>query len=286
MAVYTGFTGTGDPGGGRNTTQFYAFDALAHANAINALQNAQPTSGLFSARPAPGNLNALYYSQDNNVVYQDNGTSWVKIRIGGDACSAMGDVPTTGWTAVNMQAGASWASDLDAMLFTIPSTGSTDNIQYQYRAYPTPPFTLTVYLDVDIQIANGLGSFGGLGIAISNGTAYTSFGPHMVPSGQTAAWGGVGWNIAAVKWTNATTYSASYLNAIPMSQLTYFPHWWRFADDNTNRKLSVSQNGIEWHSIFSVARTDFLTPTRIGLYANSYTGAPILARYRSWNGVA
>lgn len=263
--------------------QYAHTDQNAVANAVNASTHATPGVGTFASRPAAGNTNAIYYSQNNNNVYRDNGTSWDKVRIGADSCDAMGDVPTTGWTAVNMQSGAAFASDKDAMLFTVPSTGVGPNWQYQYRGYPGSPFVLTAYIDA-AQIVINDGGWSAAGIVISDGTKLITLGPEYANAGVGAS--AAGWNVWAAKFANATTYSSTY-GTWPVSRFEVMPKWYRFTDDGTNFTWQVSVNGIDWITIGGPeARTSFLTPTRIGLGGSNYTGNGLLMRVRSWNGVS
>ena len=45
--------------------------------------------------------------------------------------------------------------------------------------------------------------------------------------------------------------------------------WLRLADDNTNRKCSVSIDGKNWQEVMSQSRTNYLTPTQWGVASNS-----------------
>ena len=50
-------------------------------------------NGLASAIPAAGNAGCLYFATDTNVVYQDNGTTWVPICVsGGTPITTQGDL--------------------------------------------------------------------------------------------------------------------------------------------------------------------------------------------------
>lgn len=271
-----------------NTYTTGATFPAADANAIATAVNTKNQVGTFSGRPAAGNLDAIYYCKDNDTIYHDTGSAWEKISISGESSSAMGDVPTSGWTAVNMQSGASWASDKDAMLFTVPTIGSGNNWQYQYRTYPTPPFTLTTYIDaVMTQQANpGASSSAFFGIVVSDGTKLITHGPGFVNTAG-APWMVAGWDAATIKWTNATTYNASY-NTYNFSVgfIGALPKWYRYIDDNTNITWQYSLNGIDWVTVGAEARTTFLTPSRIGVGASNFTGNSALARFRSWNGVS
>jgi hypothetical protein len=261
---------------------YAASDQNAIATAVNANTAAIPTSGTLASRPAAaaGNSGAFYLCTDNDTTYLSNGTAWVKVRIGGDATSAMGDVPSTGWTAVNMQSGASFVSDKDSMLFTIPS-GAASNYQYQYRTYPTPPFTLTTHLDAVSDPSTP--TWSQFGIIISDGTKIMSFGP--ISGLDATATPTAGLFIGGVKFTNATTYS-SMVYSWPTTRFWGLPKWFRVTDNATNLIVECSVNGLDWIQLLSEGRTAFLTPSRIGVCGTNASAKTMLGRLRSWNGVS
>ena len=50
--------------------------------------------------------------------------------------------------------------------------------------------------------------------------------------------------------------------------------WIKYEDDNTNRKISISADGYSWSQIVSLSRTDYLTPTQIGIFIYGYQSTP------------
>ncbi len=79
-------------------------------------------------------------------------------------------------------------------------------------------------------------------------------------------------DISFNKWAGPTSFSGSYGSTgsyVPFAPL----HWYRFGDTGTNRTASVSIDGRHWEQIFTIGRTDFLTPDEIGfgVDANSAT---------------
>lgn len=269
------------------------FVNAAYLNQVGSEVNANTArtasqNGTFSARPAANTVTAgtLYFCTDTDAVYQSDGTNWTKVRIGGAAGPTMADPPTSGWTAVNMQSEASFAQDKDGMLFTVPVNGSGGPIwQYQYRDYPTPPFTLTVNIDVTMS---GYSTDPGadFGIVVSDGTKLIVVGPAL--NRDSGGAGSSGWGVGALRLTSVTAASTVYQRAA----LKYFgtlPKWYRYTDDGTNISLKCAVNGIDWVPLLaSEARTAFMTPTRIGVGGSNDAsgGGPVLMRIRSWNGVS
>lgn len=257
---------------------------------VNSL-TAGSVGGAFSSRPSAGNTGALYFCTDSGVLFEDNGTTWVPVRINGDTSSAMGAVPTSGWTAVNMLSGSSWSADHGDMLFTASS--SQTSVGFQYRTYPTPPFTLTAYLEATyLNWANlptsASTQFQG-GLAISDGTKYELFGPFAVNVAASAPWNaGAGWYVGALYYPNSSTYGSAYNSQASSisNNLSKMPRWFRYSDDGTNKTYSVSFNGVDWVPIATATHTNNLTPTRIGVYGANSGGQSGLIRVRSWNGVS
>lgn len=262
------------------------FVNAAYLNQLGGEVNARTLSDTLANRPAASasNSGALYVCSDSDAIYKSDGTKWTKLRIGGQTQAAIADPPTTGWTAVNMLTGWTWAADKDSMLLTAPSVGSAVNWGYQYRAYPTPPFTLTICLEQTVSATPGSTSEANAGLVISDGTKIIAFGPFVISSAS-APFGDTTAFATAIKYSSSTVYNSAYF-ATPAKILGGIPKWFRFTDNGTNIILEYSLNGADWITVVNESRTAFLTPTRIGIGANNYSGAKLISRLRSWSGVA
>ncbi|MGV0042005.1 hypothetical protein [Mycobacterium colombiense] len=251
--------------------------------AVNTNTHARTLTGNRSALPAAaaGNNGAVYECTDCDARYMSNGSAWSKLSIGGLGGPPMADPPSSGWTGVNMQTGSSFAADADSQLFTIAQQAVTPpNLQYQYRAYPGTPFTLTTYIDA-VKSAIDDTSWAACGIVLSDGTKDIVFGPQYGAAGVGQS--DKGWNVWAAKLSTNTAYSAFY-NAWPVNRLGMLPKWYRVVDDGTNLTFKCSVNGKDWTTIGGPeARTSFLTPSRIGVGGTNTTGSSLLMRLRSWN---
>lgn len=259
------------------------------ANGIFALQ--QGSYGTLAGRPAAGSTGRVYYCTDCDAVYYDTGSAWVRIRIGQTVGPPLGDVPSTGWTPVNMQAGCSWAANLDGMLFTIAANGAGNNWMYQYRSYPGAAFTLTAYLDFTGPAPQGIPSAAGTAygnLVISDGAKLIVYGPHAYNGGASAPfYEGPSVGVNLFRWSSVTAYASSYNTyPLPLRWLGAIPKWYQIIDNGTNLTWRHSFNGIDWVQQASESRTAYLTPSRIGIGASNYGGGTALLRVRSWNGVA
>lgn len=249
------------------------------ASDLNALATAAvPQFGTYAARPAAGNQGVTYYCTDCDSVYYDNGSTWSRVSIGGTV-GPFGDVPTTGWSAVN--AGSStFAADKDSMLLTRPNSAGTDLNLYVRTLTPSSNYSAAFYLDL-VGHPNGVYD---LGICLRNSSSgyIICWGVSSVPASY--AYGGT---IRTSKWTSASAWSAAYSANFRAFASGPCPKWWRFVDNGTTRYMEYSHSGIDWLTYYSVSRTDFMTPDQIGVYAfNQSTGTNTVLRLRSWSGVA
>jgi hypothetical protein len=86
-------------------------------------------------------------------------------------------------------------------------------------------------------------------------------------------------NLTSEKFTSATAFSASYSTE---AILTYNPIWVKVADNNTNRILSISPDGINWRDFHSVGRTDFLTADQIVFGVSTLSATEVNASLLSY----
>ena len=244
---------------------------------VNANTETRPQTGTYAARPAASSSNngALYFCTDTDAVYKSNGSTWTKIRIGGNAGS-MADPPSSGLTTTSLGS-AAFSSDLDGRLLSAP-TNAGDAWRVEYKALPVSSnYTATAYIDpVTAPAANFW--FSGIVLVNSSTGALITFGPMF----DTAI--APGFSICAIKWTNATTISASYASALSgNASPRYLPNWFRVKDDGTNRLFQYSFNNIDWTTVHTVGRTNFTTPDSIGWGANNNgIGSTVSFRCRSF----
>src|SRR5262249_24765871 len=144
--LYDGYSSTGDPGGGRDDTKFYAFDAKSHADAINALQHAQVLHGTRSSLPSASSANngGIYFCDDCDAFYESKGTTWTKVKVGGFAGPPMADPPAFGSTLNS----GSVSTDLDGRLLSIASSGASHAWRGEYQTLsPSSNYTVTAYIE-------------------------------------------------------------------------------------------------------------------------------------------
>ena len=93
-----------------------------------------------------------------------------------------------------------------------------------------------------------------------------------------------GFKVTGSNYNSPTSFSASLFTNLTAN----FPfHYFRMADDGTNRSAAVSMNGDDWLVLWSATRTTFITPDQIGFYGdnNSASANPILTTFLSWEAI-
>jgi hypothetical protein len=171
--------------------------------------------------------------------------------------------PTADWTWDN-QSTCTISSATGALVLVQPAAAAS-GVHGYYRTAPAAPFTLTALFEWMPQPGTNNPAGGIMARQASDGKILTYY---LQPSGSTAVNA-----IGAARWTNSTTFSASEVanvNFVPASRA-----WLRYADDNTNRVLSWSTDGITFQQFNSVTRSTFATFDQIGLFVSGTTLASI-----------
>ncbi len=190
------------------------------------------------------------------------------LNVFGVLVSAVPTVASLTW----QNQGAATAANQSNGIYMFAPASSGDNIRALVKSsYPSTPYTFTLGECLNYSLVN----YAQGGICISDGTKYVVFG--------------VGYNggnaLCAVQyWTNASSFSSSPASlTIRDSQFI----WLRVLDNGTNLIFSVSPNGIDFSTVIAtVARTAFLTPSKVGIYLNVTNATHSMsANFLSWDGI-
>ncbi len=190
------------------------------------------------------------------------------LNVFGVLVSAVPTVASLTW----QNQGAATAANQSSGIYMFAPASAGDNIRALVKsAYPATPYTFTLGECLNYSLVN----YASGGICISDGTKYVLFG--------------VGYNggnaLCAVQyWTNASSFSSSPASlTIRDSQFI----WLRVLDNGTNLIFSVSPNGIDFSTVIAtVARTAFLTPSKVGIYLNVTNATHSMsANFLSWDGI-
>jgi hypothetical protein len=162
------------------------------------------------------------------------------------------------FTYVNQGSSTATQAAGSSVVFYDPQHG-TENIRLLAKNLPAAPYTMTAAFTPMLLASDTLSA----GIALYDGTKLVVVTLSSVAASSTGA------RIKVVKYTNVTTFSATYVE--PNAHYCQ-PCWLRIQDDNVNRVSFFSFDGVNYQQLHSVARTDFLTPTQGGVVVNAVSG--------------
>lgn len=170
---------------------------------------------------------------------------------------------SSGFTWVN-QGGATDTTERDTLL--LKGTSESSLVHRLFVKSVVAPWTMTGLFLFNGACGKGTNA-AGVGFRNSGGNAFT-WAQMRAYGGNSSGPVANAPELSIEKWTNLTTFSASY------ATIPYVWHsllWMRVLDDNTNRKTLVSTDGLDWTELHSVGRTDFLTANQvvIGLRCNN-----------------
>ncbi len=137
---------------------------------------------------------------------------------------------------------------------------------------PAPPYTMSMFMTPMFMPMNTAG--GGLSLydSASGKIINLSFAPRdpnntgdFVPS------------LTISKMNSVTSWNSSYScfnGGIFANGMGDYDYWLQIKDDGANRTFSISRDGINYVQLFSVARTDFVTPNEVGVFITNSTPFP------------
>lgn len=156
----------------------------------------------------------------------------------------------TGFSWVN-QGTASIATSGSGLYLTAPAQTS-NNMRVRVMTAPTAPYTATAYL-VPAMLAKAAIA---VGLCLRNST-----------SGKFVRFYFYNNTNQVDKSDSPTVFNSTY-QALNIDASAKF-NWMRIKDDNTNRIFYLSVDGNNWIQIYSVGRTDFITPDQIGYFVDA-----------------
>ena len=231
--------------------------------ALDAILSDNMQFGTCANLPAAEREGRIYQATDYPVRYRDTGSAWQpRFRNFPVVFPIPGNYS---WTNATNHTGGNTNITNGPTILTAVSAASADKISKFVKTIATAPYTYThrYLFALDEQ-----GSYGGL--CISDGTKVIGAGVICNVTGV-RFWVG--------KWTNLNTFSADYITrcypCMNAGDLRI-----RSVDDNTNRLTQYSVDGINYQTIHSVGRTDFLTATQVGSWLGTYISGK--TSYMTW----
>jgi hypothetical protein len=72
-----------------------------------------------------------------------------------------------------------------------------------------------------------------------------------------------------IQWNSVTSFNADSAAGSNAGILGTF-EWFRVGDNGTNRYYQVSPDGKTWTTVFTLSRSNWITPTHVGIFADPY----------------
>lgn len=203
-----------------------------------------PSTSAYTSAPSSPTSGDLWLPSDGISALRYSGSAW----------APWGPIfpltaPVSGDFAWVNQGGASVDTTYGGIYLLAPATAGT-SWRIRKKTAPSTPYTITA-------------AFLASAAALDN--AYQCIGFRESSSGKLVTFGlqaSTGSHLKVDKYTDETTFSATYLDAIARfgggSAI-----WLRIADNGTNRICSVSPDGRHWTVVHTVGRTDFLTANEV-----------------------
>lgn len=207
------------------------------------------TTAAYASRQAAAKAGRLFLPNNGFYIERDTGSAW----------ASWGPIfpmtpPISGDFAWINQGSATISTTNGGIYISQPS--GAELVHIQKKTKPSTTFTITAAFVGTVPLTGS--NFAGFGLTFrqsSDGKIH-NFGVRNN--------NGV-WSMNSFKWTDATTFSASYSESTMI-----IPNiiWFRIADDGSNRICSFSADGINFQQFHSIGRTDFLTADEVGFFIN------------------
>ncbi len=211
--------------------------------------------------------NGLWWNSNNGrlYVYYDDGTTAQWVEASPDVNSTSFPQPMGRRDVVPALTDYSWVNQGTAtatqrsygISFVAPSVGATYVIRGLVRSPPSTPYRFAARVKL---LLPGKGTLlAGLCWRNSSSGSLHNF------------WCGFSASpiLTIERWTNPTTFSSTDLNL----GWPDFAEWMSLYDDGTTRYFQVSSDGDSWITLFSTARTTFITPDQVGFVLFPYDSA-------------
>lgn len=245
--VATDWDGDADPGDVDG-----ALDQLAER--VDDLEGAGVGGGdstvtdVYASRPAASNDGDLFLPSDGFAIERDTGAAWVPW---GPIFPLTAPVPGD-FSWVN-QGAATLTTTYGGMFLESP-VGASMSINALVKSAPSTPYTITALIIPNLYPANY--QIGGVCFRQSSDGKLILFGFLHTTN----------FLLEVNKKTNPTTDSGQYVG------LTIWrptPIFLRIQDNGTNRICQFGYDGINFHTLHTIGRTDFLTADQVGIYTAS-----------------
>lgn len=223
------------------------YQTLTSGGLLNYIQTNSSQVLIGTRANLPGSVpvaGTTYVCTDSPYEYVSTGSVWSAFFYGQPVTE-----PIPGNFSWMNQNTATLTTTFGGMQLFSPHTSGQVNIQY--LAYPSTPFTRTMAFLPSNPVA---ATNNGMGFVFSDGTKIETFFLVMgtvvqlqVDTGATAAGG-----------LTANLFNATYQGITSLV-------WLQYSDSGSNRTFKISlDSGSTWYQLYTEATNTFLTPTRLG----------------------
>lgn len=213
-------------------------------------------SDTYSNIPAAGASGDLFFPTDGVAIYMDDGAAWQPWS--GGATVPMTLPSTSGWSWVNQNSATATTTSGGIELY---GPLSAAGLNLYVRSTPSPPYTITLRFVDTSRINNTAGGSQNAG----SGFCWRESGSGKIV-GYYPRRSTLNARVQIRKWNSPTSFNSDYGAADFPRYSLWVPEWWRMEDNNTNRIVSFSRDGLTWMTYHSVGRTDFITADQAGIY--------------------
>jgi len=207
------------------------------------------TTAAYASRPAAGNDGDLFLPSNGLALYRDTGAAWVP--WGPIFPLTKANLSDFAW--LNQETAT--AVEANGSICIIAPANDGGDLRILKKSAPATPYVVTALLWPLLMNTN----YGSVGLCFIQ----SSDSKVQILSTSEAG------NIQVSKYSNTSTFSASYGAYTPNILSNSRGLWFRIADDGTNRICSISADGINFTQLHTVSRTDYLTADEIGFFAES-----------------
>ncbi len=195
--------------------------------------------------------------------YRDDGTVWTKWGHFNDFIEP--DQSTFSW--INQSSATISSTDGPSVLTCPAPGGAGENVNLRVQTTPTPPYTLLAGFVPQIEPVNNTSC----GVVLrESSTGKFIFFRLLFNTASVITKSDIVFSVD--KYTNPTTFNSNY-NLVSAGFLRGFVIWFKIVDDGVNLTWGYSNDGQNYTTITSQARTNFLLsgPDQVGFAINSNT---------------
>jgi hypothetical protein len=232
-----------DDGGGAATLTVTGGGGSGNATSTGA-------AGSEPGSPATGDL---YFPNNGFVVERYSGSLWAPWG----PLFPLAAPPVSGWSWDNQESAVVSSANGGVALSRL---SQSNNLNVYYRSLPAAPYTITLGILIACNFTTGSGTENVAGVCWrdSGGKIIDVEFGHYFNN-----------NLMRVRaWNSASSFSGQYFGTTGLGIIGPIM-WVRLKDDNTNRMVQLSADGVNFFTVHSVARTDFMTANGYGLFARS-----------------